>query len=273
LLSSVKSFFTVQGQKDALDRITGVLNPFDERGTSVLGVNIPGLKTGIQAAEATGAAAFAIGSGAVAGTAAVIGKAFVAAPIATTAAVAVAPIPIVAAVKNPVGAVKTVGSAGSFYNDASSLLANPSSSAAVEFVKEHPVGSAVAAGVGIAAVGAATSGTITNILNTQAIKANTRATEAAATAALLPTSPGIQTLPSPVASSPAIMSTPQTVSAVSLPAQTALPSPASPVKKTTKKKKKKAKKKPKKKAKKKAKKPKKKTAKVKKKKTKKKKKR
>lgn len=95
------------------------------------------------------------------------------------AAVAV-PVGVTALIKNPGGAANTVGKAVEAQIDLGSIIADPSKEGAIEFLKEHPVTTGVVGAAAALAVGKATTGIVSTILNTKAIKENTAATKEAA---------------------------------------------------------------------------------------------
>jgi len=106
------------------------------------------------------------------------------------AAALVVPVVATAAIKNPSGAVNTVGKILDAQVDAGALIADPSLSKAEEYLKEHP-GASVAVGVGaLAAVGGGlglAANTVATYLNSKATNENTNATDPEAPSASLPT--------------------------------------------------------------------------------------
>lgn len=80
-----------------------------------------------------------------------------------------------ALIKNPSGAASTVGKTVEAQIDLGSMIANPTKEGALEFIKEHPVATGAVAGVAALAVGKATTGIVSTLLNTKAIRENTAA--------------------------------------------------------------------------------------------------
>lgn len=88
---------------------------------------------------------------------------------------AVVPVVATAVIKNPSGAAKTVGNVVSAQVDLGKLISEPSKETALDFVKEHPIATGVIGAGAALAVGKVATSIVSTVLNTKAVKENTRA--------------------------------------------------------------------------------------------------
>jgi hypothetical protein len=148
----IKSFFLPSESVSRQRR----LNVFGTESKAVAGAAVVGAAaTAIAAPLILGTAAGRAAIGSAVSTSAGFAKDFAIKNPITSAAVGgfVVPVATLAAIKNPSGTLRTVGKYGSFVEDASSLVSDPSKQGFVSFVKQHPIGAGVLAGG--AAVGVA----------------------------------------------------------------------------------------------------------------------
>lgn len=204
--------------------------------------------TGTAAAALVGGSALA--SSAKAGTLVpAVVSAAKAKPLVTAAAAIIAPGVIASAITNPKtqsAIINAPSAATNFGTNLVNLATNPSIQNVKTTFQENPILTGITGAAAAIATGAATAPVISTILNTSAVKANTKATESSSSNPIIsiPKGESISSSPTPVTIVNQIPATPTTTSSSTL-------SPTATPKKKASKPKKKAKKKVKKKAKKK----------------------
>jgi hypothetical protein len=104
-------------------------------------------------------------------------------------AAAVAPVVVSAGVTNPKKALEAPSKILNFQSNVGSLIAEPSLEKAKETFKENPIISSLVVGAGALAVGKGTAGIVASVMNTQAVKENTMASQVPQTTALPVTMP------------------------------------------------------------------------------------
>lgn len=88
---------------------------------------------------------------------------------------AVAPVVATAIISNPKAAIETPSKILNFQTNVGELIAEPSIEKVKETFMENPIISSGVAAAGVAAAGLATAGIVSSVLNTQAIKEQTKA--------------------------------------------------------------------------------------------------